>query len=289
MESTITYEVHPKENIYFAIKVVIALAVYAGIFLFFNRIGDLPTASPVVKIMGVYIAIILLVIVIQLGLFYGYIQGNAVHVSERQFPDVYVAYEQQAQNLGMSRVPELYVLQAGGMLNAFAMSFMGSRFVVIYSDVLEEAYEGNMDAVKFVLGHELGHHKRRHLLKNFLTFPAFMIPFLSRAYSRACEYTCDNIGAALAPAGARKGLVMLAAGKRLAAKVNQQSFINQENTAQGFWFWFSEKLSTHPRLSRRLSRFEQMHSDTAPVKPSFQPQLASEPDAPKDYSSYMPR
>jgi len=82
----------------------------------------------------------------------------------------------------------MYVLQGDGVLNAFATRFARKNFVVIYSDIFEMAYQEEKDAVSFIIGHELGHLKRRHVSnwRLFLTLPARFIPLLYKAYSRAC-------------------------------------------------------------------------------------------------------
>jgi hypothetical protein len=59
-------------------------------------------------------------------------------------------------------VPEAYLLQMGGMLNAFATRFLGRDFLVLYSDVVDGLAD-NPDALNFYIGHEIGHIKRKHL------------------------------------------------------------------------------------------------------------------------------
>lgn len=142
------------------------------------------------------------------------------------------------------------------MLNAFATRFFGRNFIVLYSDILETAYEKGNKALEFVIAHEFGHIKRNHITKQLLTFPSRIIPFLNPAYSRACEYTCDNIGYSLCPEGAENGMLVLAAGKRLYSKVNKDEFVNSSNMEFGFWKWFAEIISSHPNLPKRISRFK---------------------------------
>ena len=148
----------------------------------------------------------------------------------------------------------MYVLQGNGVLNAFATRFARKNFVILYSSVFEMAYEEGMDAVSFIIGHELGHIKRKHVsfTKSILRFPSLFVPFLNSAYSRACEYTCDNIGCNLAPKGAIQGLLILAAGKKLYKKINISNFINNAEDHSGFAFWFAEALSTHPHMVKRI-------------------------------------
>ena len=85
--------------------------------------------------------------------------------------------------------------------------------------------------------------------------PSYLIPFLGSAYSRACEYTCDNIGYALCPSGVKSGLLVLASGKTIYKRVNLNEFTKQDRTEDGFWKWFAEKVASHPNLTKRLAVF----------------------------------
>ena len=235
--------VHPKEKMYFAIAVVISVLLY--LFL-------------IISIVGIaYIVIGAVVLLIAQGLLIGNLKGNAVRVSERQFPDIHQLTVGLSHEMGLPQVPDVYVVQSGGVLNAFATRFFGTDFVVIYSDVLELAYQNGEPAVAFVLAHELAHVKRKHVTYRSLVFPAMLMPFLGKAYSRACEYTCDRFGAHCRPDGAADGLRVLAAGKRLYTRVDIEEFRTQGIRDRGFWTWFAEILSTHPYLSNRLTALQE--------------------------------
>jgi Zn-dependent protease with chaperone function len=142
-----------------------------------------------------------------------------------------------------------------------------------------------LEGVEFIIGHELGHIKRKHVTKRLWLFPAFIIPFLNKAYSRACEYTCDNIGAALSPKGAREGLLLLASGKKLRGKVNTEAYADQLNTEFGFWFWFSEKVSSHPHLTKRIQHFKGKEKVTTEAKKEAV--LIERPAS--DHSAFLPK
>lgn len=292
------YRVEPKENIYFAICLIISLLIYTGIVL--GMIAAIEFGqSAFVGLFGFYAFIIIVALHVLRGVLVGFIRGNAVKLGPHQFPEIHQVVMSQSQALGLSRVPDVFLLQQGGLLNAFATRFMGSDYVVLYSDLMEEAYEKNQETVDFVIAHELGHIKRNHIVKRLVILPALLIPFLGNAYSRACEYTCDSIGASLSPAGAPTGLLLLSAGKRLYRKVDPHFFMEQRYTEAGFWTWFAEKLSTHPHLTKRLARF----SNTAVLagKPQSTknngwdqaPTLVVKEEAKKepvsDVSRYMPK
>ena len=62
------------------------------------------------------------------GLMIGHIKGNAVKVSNSQFPEVYKAAENLSYKIGLESIPDIYVLQSGGMINAFATRFAQEKF-----------------------------------------------------------------------------------------------------------------------------------------------------------------
>ncbi len=234
--------VYPKEVLYFRISLVISIIVY--LMLIFSIIGIFYI------LMGALIGLILQ------GLLIGNLRGNGVKVSEEQFPEVYRIASDLAKKMEMD-LPAIYIIQAGGMLNAFATKFLGRGFVVIYSDILELAYEEGEQELAFIIAHELAHLKRKHLTYRMLLYPSMIIPFLGSAYSRACEYTCDRFGAFYQPDGSTKGLLILAAGKKLYQKMNIEKYSNQVSEDDSFWVSFSEILGTHPHLPKRVNAVKQ--------------------------------
>ncbi|MGH7580258.1 MAG: M48 family metallopeptidase, partial [Gemmatimonadales bacterium] len=174
-------------------------------------------------------------------------------VNERRFPMLHRAIQSHAHRLGLPRVPEVYVLESGGLLNAFATRFLGRNFIVVHSDVFELAMAESEAAVSFIVAHELGHLWRGHLNHRWLTAPGRFTPYLGKAYSRACEYTCDRVGAYCRPDGAIQGLLVLAAGKQLHHLVDVAEFAGQTETDRGFWVRRAERLSSHPHLPNRIA------------------------------------
>lgn len=187
-------------------------------------------------------------------IFMGEIKGNGVKITKEQFGDVYAILENHSQKLGLKQVPDMYVIEQGGFLNAFALKFTSRNYVVLFSSVLEAAYQEGKDAVSFIIGHELGHIARGHvsLLKSYLVLPAKFLPFLGKAYSRSCEYTCDNIGYSLCPQGALSGLLILATGGHLYTKVNVKKLIETFKSESKSMIFAGELLATHPALAKRI-------------------------------------
>lgn len=285
MDKQIDYEVNPKEGLYLGIKLIVSIIAYGLLIILLTK--GMHQENSMKLMIGLYYFIIIgLALIFRMGILVGYLRGNAVKITENQFPDIYKIVATQSNLLGLRKIPDLYILQAGGLLNAFATRFMGKNYIVIYSDILEEAYENNLESVEFIIGHELGHIKRNHITKQLLFFPSIFIPLLNQAYSRACEYTCDNIGAALSPHGALSGLVLLSSGKKLYKKVNIEKFIEQDRTEDGFWTWFSEKLSTHPKLTKRVSAYKSKH---VAIQQPKQKEVIVKKHETEDHNKYMPQ
>lgn len=236
------YQVHPKERLYFGIRLVVSILLYLLL-----TVGTM-------SMFIFYMAIFALYILFNHGILIGYLKGNAIRINQNQFPEIFALVEECSRKLGLEKTPTVYLVQAGGLLNAYATRFLGRNYVVLYSDILETAFEEGNKAIEFIIAHELGHIKRKHMTKNLLLFPSAFIPFLANAYSRACEYTCDQIGLAFSPAGAISGLLVLAAGKRLHKKVNTYEYLLSASEERGFWQWLAEVLSTHPNLPKRIQQ-----------------------------------
>ena len=94
----------------------------------------------------------------------GYADG--VRITPEQFGEVHAEWVAMAEKLGLKTVPELYIQNGNGTLNAFATCMPGYRaFGVIYADILERALANDdRDALRFILGHELGHIRLKHVM-----------------------------------------------------------------------------------------------------------------------------
>jgi len=250
----LNYQVNPKENIYLILKIVFTLLVYGLTIKLISALGstELDAIFYAFVFYGILIALYILFVN---GIMVGYVKGNGVRITIDQFPDVYSTIQKQCEQLNIN-VPPVYIIQNGGVLNAFATRFVGRNYVVLYSEIFELAFEDAADELNFVIAHELGHIKRHHLIKRFWLWPSSLIPFLGASYSRACEFTCDNIGHALSPNGSKLGLLLLASGKKIYKNVNVKEYLSSASYESGFWVWFAEKVSSHPNLPKRIDNLE---------------------------------
>ncbi len=180
--------------------------------------------------------------------------GNMMLLSPEQFPELHAMVVAGSKELGFEEPPKTFLFNSNGMFNAFARRVFAGRFVFLTSALVDASSD---EQVKFVIGHELGHHAAGHLngWMNLLKFPGHVVPFLGSAYSRSREYTCDKIGAHLSNdlAASRSALQMLGCGcRRLNQTMNCEAFIAQEAMVPPVFGFITEIFRSHPRLTRRV-------------------------------------
>lgn len=208
-----------------------------------------------VSIVGAFYAVLLgaFFLIAHLSLI-AHIRGSAVKLGPSQMPGLHERVVRLAKRLGFNKVPDAYLQESGGKLNAFATRFMGANFLVLYADLVN-ACGDNEDALDFIIAHELGHIHRGHLKWHWLKAPALFIPFLGSAYSRACEFTCDRYGF-LASKDKNKGLLglaLLAVGPQHVASLNLKAFVAQEQDMNTVMMRLGSWLASHPPLAVRIA------------------------------------
>lgn len=255
------YRIHKKENLYFGLRVFFTLVVAAGLGLGGSALlgSGLGTMAATIVTFAIYALAIALFFWFQKVILIGHLKGNGVCVSERQFPEVYAEYKRMGEELGLKRLPGLFLLQEGGLLNAFAIRFSGRNYVAIYSEVLS-LVSSDPDSVRFVLAHELGHVKRAHMSRRFWTGLSAVVPFLGAAYSRSCEYTCDNIGSRFAGSEPLQGLVLLAAGKELYKRIDVEAYVEDARRNYSGAVRFAGLFMSHPYLPARLRNLRSLRA-----------------------------
>ncbi|WP_353625752.1 hypothetical protein [Bacillus sp. JCM 19041] len=100
-----------RETPYFVLCLIFSIFVYA---------------LAAISIVGIGVALVLFAILLISNLLSnGSIRGNGVRISEHQFGDVYARTVALSNEMGIKKVPDMFVVQAEGMMNAFATRFWG--------------------------------------------------------------------------------------------------------------------------------------------------------------------
>ncbi|TBR16917.1 M48 family peptidase [bacterium] len=199
--------------------------------------------------------------------------GSAVKVSERQFPEVHAHLERCAAVLSIS-APPLFVVERP-YLNAFALGTDdGKAFLVVTRKLLEVV---NDRELVFILGHELGHIKSKHVLyatlavylANIGLFAGSRIPglallayplrFALLAWYRRSEVTCDRAGLVCAQdlEAGRKALLVTGCGSReFADRIDLAEFAKQADEMRQSYGKWGEAFISHPYLPKRVKALE---------------------------------
>ncbi len=186
------------------------------------------------------------------------IYGGSVKVTAKQYPEIYKIIVEHSQKLNLVNVPEVFIYNGSGLVNAFAVKFLSTKYVILMSDLVDLMLKRNkIDELSMIIGHELGHHAAGHTnpWKNLLLKPATFIPLLGAAYGRACELTADRIGCDVTKnlLASQNALVSIALGSEsLANDTNIEEFLLQENEIPEFMGFIHKIFSSHPRMTRRV-------------------------------------
>jgi Zn-dependent protease with chaperone function len=74
------------------------------------------------------------------------VRGSGVRLGPEQFPELHAHVEDLARRMDLRRMPEVYLVQQDGAINAFATRFLRTHIVVLYSDLLAAC--GDNDAAR---------------------------------------------------------------------------------------------------------------------------------------------
>ncbi len=232
--------VDPREKTYFTILLV--FSILAWVLIAITLVGIF------------YAAMFALFIWLGHGLLVAGLRAEGVEVTPAQMPELHATLLAVCSKLGVEKVPRLYIIQAGGLLNAFTTRHAQREFIVLYSDIVE-AYGAGTAEMRFVLGHEIGHIQQRHILKDIFILPGRILPLLGNAYSRARENTCDRYGAYASDdvQGAVNAMMILSGGKDCGRDMVPEQFAAQYMNERGFFISWHELVSGYPTLSKRVS------------------------------------
>lgn len=235
--------VYRKEKSLFTISVVLSIFIWLALV-----VGTIGIA--LIYLLFGYIAYLFVQ-----SAFISYLRGTGVRITREQFPDLHERLVDCCERLGVTEIPDAYLIHADGAFNALATRFRGRNFIVLYSNVVD-ALADDPDAINFYIGHELGHLHRKHLVWGPVLWPASLLPLLGAAYSRAREYTCDSYGAACCPVptSATNGIAALAAGDDRWRTMNMRAYGGQAAESGKFWMSFHELTGDYPWLTKRLGR-----------------------------------
>jgi Zn-dependent protease with chaperone function len=213
---------------------------------------------------------------------YCYNMSSSIRCGPNQYPTLYGILKESCKVLDMPE-PELYVSS-----NPFPNAFAGGverPYITLRSSMIDTMTD---EELFFIMGHELGHIKAKHVL--YFTVGSLLFPLLDLLgrrtlgasdvatyalvlafyeWSRQAEFSSDRAGLLVAQDSkiATRSLIKLAAGpSRLAAELNEDEFMAQARTYQDadsldklgkfVLFAIMGKTMTHPMPVHRTQELE---------------------------------
>jgi Zn-dependent protease with chaperone function len=188
--------------------------------------------------------------------------GNAVKVSERQFPRIHNLAKQCADTLQIAQ-PQLYIVSSP-VLNAMTFGTNEESVVIVHSALVDHYSD---EELLTVIGHECGHIHNSHVVYltalNFLTQVGGAVTRLFaepailalRAWSRRAEITCDRAGMLCsknADASARALTKLVLGSRKLYDEFNMDAFLDQHAEGRDGVGKYMEAFASHPWLPKRV-------------------------------------
>ncbi|MGD9567206.1 MAG: M48 family metallopeptidase [Sedimentibacter sp.] len=243
-EFTVKNLIHKDEKRYFVTALIVSIIIYVSLIFYIESLGVLLFLTALSLLSN--------------ALMLARIRTNGIRLSLNQFPEVYENVINLCSKMEIKTIPEIYVIESGGLLNAFASKTFKKNIVVLYSDIFDLINSDNHDELLFIIAHELAHVKRRHVAKQLFILPAMWIPALGNAYLRACEYTSDRIAAYYVnnAEASMNALTILAVGKTLYKKVNRDEYILQSQHNNKGLSKIAGRSLSHPSLPKRISEIK---------------------------------
>lgn len=204
--------------------------------------------------------------------------ATSVRLTRTMAPAVYTMLDECVTKLGVDLPVELYVY-ASPQFNAACVKPEDGRLFIMLSSSLLEAFTGS--ELRFVIGHELGHHLYRHhdipigYILRGKSQPPPKLAMRLFAWSRYAEISADRAGAHCAEdlQGVGRALFRLTSGlSDNVISFNFDEFVEQVDDMQlldnepgqgapmGDWF------STHPFSPLRVKALSLFHGSELAVK-----------------------
>jgi hypothetical protein len=188
--------------------------------------------------------------------------GNAVRVSDRQFPRINSLVRVCADSLQIA-MPQVFIVSSP-VLNAYTLGTNDDSFIVVHSALVDHYSD---EELLTVIGHECGHIHNSHVVYltalNLLTQMAGLFVrwavepaiIALRAWSRRAEITCDRAGMLCAKndAVAGRALAKLALGsQKLYEEFQLDAFLEQYQDGKEGVGRYMEVFASHPWLPKRV-------------------------------------
>ena len=248
--------IHPRDRSLSVVSMAIGVAAWIVAITLFVRLGGAAALAGIVVTVLILALLSFIAYVFARSAAIAHLRGNAIEVSAQQLPALQAELLACCATLAIDKPPTLFIQNGNGVLNAFATWFLGHKYVILLSSLVD-ALADSPNGMRFYIGHELGHVVRHdNPVQALLRWPALRLPLLGAAYSRARESTCDLHGLACSESreAAARSLSALAAGARGWTALSLDGYRHQLAGGGGFWMSFHELIASYPWTVKRVIR-----------------------------------
>lgn len=190
-------------------------------------------------------------------------RAEAVKVGPEQFPEIWAVYAELLEAIDLPHPPALYIANGQGVMNAFALSCTIQRKYIGLNAEIATLIAVDPDMVRFVLAHELAHHKLGHvnLVRQMVAVIMNLMFLPGKALTRAQEYSADRLALALCP-GTADNLLALAVGPWMAHRLNPEAFAEQSREEdKSLLVRILNIASDHAVMTKRYKALRDIESD----------------------------
>ncbi|MEP2936272.1 MAG: M48 family metallopeptidase [Gilvibacter sp.] len=244
---------YPKEDNRFTIAMVVGIPIaILGLILTLATFG----------LLILYIAFIVFFVWFWMSVAKTHMIGNAVHVTNTNFPEIVTIYRRVQADLGYNQEIPIYIVNEGEV-NALLAKFFKTKFIVLNSELVKDMIQNPEKQVQltWVIARFIGALKAKHFRTTLLKlifesiekikmFNVFLLP-----YERATQYTGDNIGMLVTGDVEQSvaALNKLMIGNDLHKKVAFRGVLDQgvHLDQHNIFSFFARAFSTHPHLVNR--------------------------------------
>lgn len=200
------------------------------------------------------------------------LQGHAVAVGPKQFPDLDTRLTAVAGRLKIANPPSLFLVHRPMLAGTHSIRYRHRDFLAVNSETVG-ALTDRQSAIDFLMGRELARLNDPFNRWRYLIWPASVLPILGPALSRARIYTYDRFGIAACKTkvDAAFALSILACGTRRWKSVNIPEFSNQSSGTTQFWMAVQELMSDTPWLAKRMAHLRAIATESDTFIPRRHP------------------
>jgi Zn-dependent protease with chaperone function len=182
-----------------------------------------------------------------------WLQGHAVEIGARQYPDLHVRLRHAAKRLAIEPAPRIFLFHANSGEPGLGLRWLGQEYIAINADVIG-VLTPRPGTIDFFFGYELARLRDPLTRFGLILAPALVLPLLGPANARARIYRADRAGLLVCrhPEDAQLAVASLAA--RRVKPFSLVPFTAQGAHGGGFWMSLMALAASRPWLARRLER-----------------------------------